>query len=86
MHLPTDEKISVDLVIQQLQDLECNWWAVGEAANIQQDELHHVSTEYICGCLYSTYKSSVNFQLSDALCYTSVLLISRVMIGRHSGK
>ena len=44
--IPSDETITVDLVIQQLQDLECNWWAVGEAANLQQDELQDVSIEY----------------------------------------
>ena len=81
MHLPTDEKISVDLVIQQLQDLECNWWAVGEAANIRQDELHHVSTEYIwthvCGCLYSTYTTQSTFTPTKSIvpCISTAILL-----------
>ena len=43
MLLPTDKLISIDLVIQQLQELTPHWRAVGQAADIQPTVLNDVS-------------------------------------------
>ena len=39
----TDQRITIDMVIQQLQQLTPYWWAVGEAAGMQRDALNEVS-------------------------------------------
>ena len=41
--LITDQRITIDMAIQQLQQLTPYWWAVGEAAGMQRAALKEVS-------------------------------------------
>ena len=41
--LTTDQRITIDMAIQQLQQLTPYWWAVGEAAGMQRDALKEVT-------------------------------------------
>ena len=43
LSLTTDQRITIDMAIQQLQQLTPYWWAVGEAAGMQRDALKEVS-------------------------------------------
>ena len=46
--VPTDKNISIDKVIQQLQELAPHWRVLGEAAHIQPAILENVSATLTC--------------------------------------
>ena len=41
--LSTDQNITIDMAIQQLQALTPHWWCLGEAAGVQRTTLKEVS-------------------------------------------
>jgi hypothetical protein len=43
---PLDQSITIDMAIQQLQQLTTYWWAVGEAARIRRATLKEIETHY----------------------------------------
>ena len=47
--LSTDQSITIDKVIQLLQELTPHWWSLGEAAGVQRTTLKEVSVFFFGG-------------------------------------